>query len=116
MKLLIDPDAEVRYLHEDTFKLKHAGNNASVKRASHVEPWALLSDAARSAFERDNPLAHSVMTRHPEAYDVTSLWFVDLSPSCEPGNPKTLGPFNTRASALEAEKRWLENSYTTPTA
>lgn len=44
--------------------------------------------------------------------DVSGVWWADLSPV---GGPK-LGPFSTRSLALQAEVKWLEAFWLTPTA
>lgn len=67
------------------------GGEISIRRASHVEPWSELSDAAKQAVPPDARTASSV------------AWYVDLTPVSGP----VLGPFTTREAALEIEKAWL---------
>ena len=78
--ILIDGDGSIQAVYADEIAELFAGEDVTVRRASHVEPWAKRK--ARGA-----PLP----------------WGADLR-LC--GGP-ILGPFMRRQAALDAEVTWL---------
>lgn len=76
---------EVRHLYDERAPTGRVGK-ATVRRASNVDPWepATGDDAA-----------------------VKTAWLVDLGET-DPHAPR-LGPFGTRAEALDAEREWINN-------
>ena len=78
--ILIDSDGSIQAIHTDEIAEVFAGEDVTVRRASHVEPWAKR-----------------------KARGTALLWGADLRPC---GGP-ILGPFPTRLAALAAEVTWL---------
>jgi len=73
-----------------------------VRRASHVEPWADLSESAKRWLRERGVVGENLSG---------DVWFADLSPVAGP----VLGPFACRDEALAAEVAWLrENHIPTP--
>lgn len=92
--LVIGKNGSVRGIHDDhghTEKFISAIGTPVIRRASHVDVLADLSDAARYWMSQ-----HSV-----PAYP--KMWYADMSPSSGP----VIGPFYTRSEALAGELDWL---------
>lgn len=92
--LFIAPDGSISAIHDDELTpelAQHAASKDDIKlrRASHVEAYADLSEAAREALGDVDPAPLD--------------WWVDLTPSSGP----VLGPFKSRQAALDAEVEWL---------
>jgi hypothetical protein len=68
----------------------------SLRRGSHVEPWTVLSLAARARFIQDNG--------QPVTGSLCQSWFADLTPV---GGP-VAGPFVTKQQALDYEVAFIE--------
>ena len=84
----IDPGGDTRFVYDDQLR-GLMEYDAQIRRASHVEPGNVGLD--------QDPLA----------------WHADMAPS----GGGILGPFTTRAQALEAETAWIkENVLSCPTA
>jgi hypothetical protein len=78
MLVSIRPDGTIAFVYEDALRGLLALGQATIRRASHVEPT-------------------------PDGQ-----WTADLGPMAGP----VLGPFETRAAALEIERVWLEEHFT----
>jgi len=110
MKVAIAPDGkQIQFIHSDA-ALAALGTigNASMRRASHVEPWLSLSPAAQNNFMEDRLAANDPFTES----ELVALWFADMSPV----GGRTLGPFQTKAAALAAEVEWIERYALCPTS
>jgi hypothetical protein len=78
MFVWIRPNGAVQFVYDDALRGLLALGQATIRRASHVEP-----------------------TRDGQ-------WTADLGPIDGP----VLGPFETRAAALDAEQAWLVHHFT----
>ena len=96
MEIVIDPNGQVRAIHNDALMpvLEALGGDIKIRRASHVEPYSGLSAKAHDMLADQCTAA---------AADLRKSWFADMSPS---GGPVG-GPFATRQSALDWERDWL---------
>lgn len=72
-------DGSIQFVYDDKLRGLLSQGEATVRRASHVEP----GDPGKG----QNPL----------------LWYADLAPA----GGEVLGPFNRRQQALDAEVAWL---------
>lgn len=84
------------------------GTDIEIKRASHVEPGAGLSQTAlQAAYEDSLPSATCVLPVS-DGYKIVDTqankWFADMTPVSGP----VLGPFATRDQATAAELDWLD--------
>jgi len=103
--LVFNSDGSMRFLaHDELTCLEQSGSTAK-RRASHVEPKRLV---LRVAF-------HMLRRMFGESGTVAAFtrvwpceWVVDLRPS---NGPRLDGPFADRATAIEAEERWLSENY-----
>lgn len=98
-QVIISPTGEVRAIYSPLTSqiAKALGGPVTTRRASHVEPTADLSEAARrSIFE--------IWGCWPSEVLWPSAWWADMTPV---GGP-VLGPYETREEALDDEKVWLE--------
>jgi len=83
VKYIIEVDGTIRHIYSDDYaELDLTLGTVDIKRASHVEPVDVSFD-----------------NRFPSE----SAWMADMMPV---GGP-VIGPFSTRAEALEAERAWL---------
>ena len=83
--ITVKPNGTIQFIHDDRLTGLLQKGEASIKRASHVEP----GDPAKGQ--------HHL------------LWYADMAPSG--GN--VLGPFKTRQEALEAEVDWINQNILT---
>lgn len=83
--ITVKRDGSMRFVYDDKLRGLLSQGQASVRRASHVEP----GDPDKGL----NPL----------------LWYADMSPSAGP----LLGPFDLRDQALAAEVGWLNENVLT---
>lgn len=74
----------------------------TIHRASRIETWAGLTDAAKEWLVDSSVWGDQVLY-HPR--DTVMVWWADM---LLVGGP-VLGPFNSRAEALEAEVKWLRD-------
>ena len=84
--IVVKPNGAMWFIHDDRLRGLLRQGEASIRRASHVEP----GDPAQG----QEPLK----------------WYVDLSPSGSHKHKhkqKVLGPFDTRQEALDAEVAWI---------
>lgn len=95
VRILVSPRGELRALHDDAFPLPWAVRSA--KRAAHVELKGYL-------------VWWRFRQRWRLRYIPRGSWYVDLAPSRGP----ILGPFATRALAVESERAWLERHWLRP--
>lgn len=126
---------KISCLSSDNIDLRQIGR-VELKRASHVDGSADLSDAAVIWLADNSPelfykdpgslcrggflvMAHKAAKRLNGLSPVgglrqelpSDIWWADLLPS----NGPVLGPFNTRTEALDAEVAWLrENEFKVP--
>ena len=110
-KVVVSQDgSQLQFIHSDAaVRTLSALGDVSMRRASHVEPWASLSDAARGAFIHDHGLDQSLDYTKPHPSDTlisATGWYVDLSPV----GGRTAGPFDTKDEALRYEVKWIEDN------
>lgn len=75
----------------------------TIRRASRVETWEDLTEAARIWLVDGSIWGYAQALYHPN--DIANVWWADMIPV---GGP-VLGPFNSRDEALEAEVGWLRD-------
>ena len=77
--ITIGPDGSMRFIHDDALRGLLQQGQATIRRASHVEPG--------DPVQGQDPLK----------------WYADMAPS----SGSVLGPFDTRQAALDAEVAWI---------
>lgn len=102
MKVAVAADgSKMEFIHSDAaVKLLGGLGETSMRRASHVEPFNALSLEAQNNWLEDN--AGKPITQK----ELAASWFADMSPV----GGRTLGPFPTKAAALQAEVKWIESN------
>ena len=114
MKVAVAADGTtMEFIHSDAAVGLLGGlGEVSMRRASHVEPWANLSIPARTNFIADNKDAPICLAfgafQMPDGttLKLAASWFADMSPV----GGRTLGPFPTKTAALSAEVEWIERN------
>ena len=96
--ITIKRDGTVKHIYDDKLQGIAEQGKSTIARASHVEPWGELSMNAVEWLYKNRPI---FMDKH--AKDTCGGWWSDLLVS---GGP-VLGPFPTRAEALQAEVDWI---------
>lgn len=105
-KVFISPAGDVHTIHDDqlTPALRKLGR-VTVRRATHVETYADLDAGARAYLRDIRQLSYAACTANDP-------WFADMRAVCTPDGYRTglavLGPFESRAAALQAEVAALE--------
>ena len=101
VKVVIPPDGSPRAVYsEEAQALLAPIGDVEVRRASHVEPTAELSDDAREWLLNSRGVQSALLREH--------AWWADLTPV----NGPVLGPYNTRDYALKEEIDWLDKNGT----
>jgi hypothetical protein len=100
-EIIVESDGTGRYLVEEGADdvLAPFGEKVATWRNSHVETWSSLSSAAQQAAVDSVPM----LATEADLQQFANLWWADM---CPVGGP-VLGPFDTRADALMAERQWL---------
>lgn len=140
IEIIVSPQGVARHIHSDVAtSITAAIGPQEIRRASHVEPTSELPDAAVFWLFKHGPyinhplpddLVHKLLTagvtswgpRKPDSaqieadllrkYMTTTLklyatWWASMLPVQGP----VLGPFDTHATAIEAELTWLKDHH-----
>lgn len=102
-KVVVSNDgSQLQCIHSDAaVHVLASVGKVSMRRASHVEPWAGLSPEAQATFLAD----HMIVDINDPKISATG-WYADLSPV----GGRTAGPFDTKEAALAHEVKWIEDN------
>ena len=100
MKIRFDRDGTARTIYGEEIDLAKLGT-VELRRASHVDPTAELTEAARIWLLDKNEEMHQHLA---SASPSESYWWANMMPM----NGPVLGPFDTRSAALAAEVAWID--------
>ena len=116
-EIIVSRTGEARAIYDPrTHQLLSALGQPEIRRASHVEPTAELSDQAVELLlrQRQPPLDQYPADLVTTPYLLQGLrqrlpqaWWADCSPSAGP----VLGPFADRYTALQEETKWLQANH-----
>lgn len=101
-----DQTGEMAFIYDDRWAGLLNEGPSTVQRASHVEPYAELSDEAKAWLRTNRGM-------DPGDDQAAMDWWADMSPSTHGPGP-VLGPYTTRAEALKAEVDWINENVLTP--
>lgn len=93
---------------DDLLRPDPARGPFAIRRASHIEPATGLSADAMSWLGRSSLFSRTDLPDADVLREIETLWpgrwWADLTPVAGP----VLGPFDSRAQALQAESDWLQ--------
>ena len=100
MKIRFDRDGTARTIYGEEIDLTKLGT-VELRRASHVDPTAELTEDARIwLLDKNEEMNDHLASASPN----NSCWWADMLPM----NGPVLGPFVTRSDALAAEVAWID--------